>query len=1074
MSKLLACQGGQGRIHVVFVDSDGECWHIEVGSNHQGWQRLPRLTIDAGGSARHFALYGSTSEAAMVEASSDCGCVQSTFIDNRWTGWRESAERPRGSAAASAISSKEVTVSTEGTARYRPDEAHAWRDLGGCIVGGHDHLALVERGSEQSVLVAVWCGRVVTTRRLDADSLWDLVDAVPTTTPVYSLLRTRDLASLTVYAQSLRERVTTEGVREWVGDSTDSRLIVDLPPQHIAETVLTESSPDTSARIAGPTTLHFVVPAGKAIALTVDGVLAAMNDCRLDVAAGTTTTLELPWTMRLGLHKNARCHHRPEPLTTSDGVTPMWHTRILGPGPSGYSPVFPIASLTVDSQFAGGTPLRDKVPKIVQQALANPTTPVDVDRLILSSAGAWFSGSVKYPQIEWTHRTVMGRDYYVRLLEQGVLFPFGHRASVVGIAERRFDSTERVAALRERFALVITEASRPYGSEARHEREFPFQQVDIEPLEVLDLDKPPLGQHAYWLTRGLTAVSFRIRAKSVDQFVPMTLPLIFSDEDPSLSASTLSAMYRRGPDRPIAGSRSTVGGPPRTDINQFIPLAVRKVGSKVEAVALTEQFVQSLTFEANAISGGTGFHPRLAELEVQLPAVKQLLGQQLVIRATLSPNLTQLSPTDLPDELLRFDPQPLSFGSAQTSAVAAPNMRIDRIFRTLGPTVGDLPTEPRKLFDSSARLLGIVPLTDIIGNVTGRPSITWSQAPNPTATLTWTEKPTKRSGPFEPIASPIDACTLKLSVRTDRAGDRLITTTDGSLTNFKIGIPGPDDFLVKLVFSSLTFHAETGQLPTTSFKITSAQLGKELNFVQQLSSYLPRVGDSAPALQVSATQIQVRYAISVPTPIGMGLFTLQNLLVQAGVTLSLSNQPVVVDFAFGTRAHPFLVTVMGCGGGGYLELGVRAGGADSGLDRFVGGIEFGASVAVNFGVAAGEVHVFGGVVFTKQGANIEIAGYLRLGGSVQVLGLISVSIELTVSLTFHSPNILRGAARLVITVDLTFWSESVEIECEYTFVGSDHSLAGSVPSKAPQHTVEEAWGPDSASFPWQSYCQAFA
>jgi hypothetical protein len=72
---------------------------------------------------------------------------------------------------------------------------------------------------------------------------------------------------------------------------------------------------------------------------------------------------------------------------------------------------------------------------------------------------------------------------------------------------------------------------------------------------------------------------------------------------------------------------------------------------------------------------------------------------------------------------------------------------------------------------------------------------------------------------------------------------------------------------------------------------------------------------------------------------------------------------------------------------------------------------------------------------------------------------------------------LRGAAKLVIAVDLTFWSTSVELECEKTFVGSSQALAAQdpfVPAATVELSVEQALGPDGSSFPWQTYCLAFA
>ena len=71
----------------------------------------------------------------------------------------------------------------------------------------------------------------------------------------------------------------------------------------------------------------------------------------------------------------------------------------------------------------------------------------------------------------------MARDFYVRVLESGVLFPFGHRAAYVETVERQFSSDGApLAALRANRSLVITEPEREYDI---HERQFPFQGVRL-------------------------------------------------------------------------------------------------------------------------------------------------------------------------------------------------------------------------------------------------------------------------------------------------------------------------------------------------------------------------------------------------------------------------------------------------------------------------------------------------------------------------------------------------------------------------------------------------------------------
>lgn len=887
----------------------------------------------------------------------------------------------------------------------------------------------------------------------------------------YSVLRPSDLVSLTIRSTGLQERTSTAGIREWVATG-EGRLIVDLQPQHVAESVVGSSS--VQGRPAGATSLHFIVPPGHVIPLTVEGVLAAANKLKLAGTPreqGKASTLELPWRLLLAVEDKARCRHRHRPATSDDGVTALWHTRILAPCSPAYSAVFPFASLPLETPFADSTPLGEGVKKIAARGCDHPGTPVSVDSLVLSACGAWFSGSVTYPDLEWTHRIVMGRDVYVRLLQRGVLFPFGNEASTVEVTERKFDPVTGVAGLHRTLTLVVTRPVLDYGIEKRHEREFPFHRVAIEPVLVTPLDRPAAGARAHWLRRDGRPVMFTVHASSAGDVVPLHLPLVFAEK--GTDVGDLNTLYAGGPREDLEAAP----GPPTAVVDRAVPLVVRRRADQVvEAVERTEQHVRSLTLAATRIGSGTAFHPRIAGLEVTLPAVQQLLGQHRTIRATLAREVADAAGSVRPPDFLLELPEkvPVNFAAARAAVAAAPSMAVDRIHRELGPTVANLPTDPAKLFDRGAKLLGVVPLVDIIGEVTGRPTITWSRTPTPRATLHWTESLAHEKGPFQPLAD----CRVTLDVLTELVDGRPRSTIDGTVTNFAIGIPCPKEnkYLVKLGFTALKFHAEPGKLPETTLVISSARLGQQLKFVQQLSRYLPGIGGKAPTVEVGSREVRVRYALAVSPPPQLGVFVLQNLLLQAGITLSLGDDPVTVDFSFGTRDRPFLVTVMGFGGGGYLELGVRAGGDDSGLERFVGGIEFGAAVAMDFGVARGEVHVFGGVVFTKRGSTIEIAGYLRIGGSVRVLGLVSVSVELTISLTFVEPNILRGKARLVIAVDLTFWSTSVEITCEKTFTGSDQAVAPrerAALTAANPSSVQHAWGPVGSSFPWQTYCKAF-
>ena len=74
------------------------------------------------------------------------------------------------------------------------------------------------------------------------------------------------------------------------------------------------------------------------------------------------------------------------------------------------------------------------------------------------------------------------------------------------------------------------------------------------------------------------------------------------------------------------------------------------------------------------------------------------------------------------------------------------------------------------------------------------------------------------------------------------------------------------------------------------------------------------------------------------------------------------------------------------------------------MQKLEAAFEFGAAIAIDFGVASGGVHVMAGIYFKMEPGKASLTGYFRLGGYVDVLGLISASIELYMDLTYD----LRG------------------------------------------------------------------
>jgi hypothetical protein len=204
-------------------------------------------------------------------------------------------------------------------------------------------------------------------------------------------------------------------------------------------------------------------------------------------------------------------------------------------------------------------------------------------------------------------------------------------------------------------------------------------------------------------------------------------------------------------------------------------------------------------------------------------------------------------------------------------------------------------------------------------------------------------------------------------------------------------------------------------------------------------------------------------------------FVLRGVVFSAGITVPLDGRAPSVSLGFGRREEPFALTVLMFGGGGYVEVDLN----HLGLQRLEAALEFGALVELDFVVARAEVHALGGVRYVlAPDRSVSLSGYLRIGGCLDILGLISVSIELCVNLSYRSDTkALVGRAKLVIDIDLTLWSQSVELD------SGEWVLTGGRASDVPTAREDVLFGrfvadvdvPDAQALArWKTYRAAFA
>ena len=155
----------------------------------------------------------------------------------------------------------------------------------------------------------------------------------------------------------------------------------------------------------------------------------------------------------------------------------------------------------------------------------------------------------------------------------------------------------------------------------------------------------------------------------------------------------------------------------------------------------------------------------------------------------------------------------------------------------------------------------------------------------------------------------------------------------------------------------------------------------------------------------------------------------------ADIQVPFLGSAVTVGFNFCTRERPFTLAVIFIGGGGWFLIRL----SPDGLDVLELGLEAGAVLAVDFGVASGSISAMLGIYMRLEGDAGSLTGYFRLRGEVDVLGLISASIELYLELLYEfdtgkmiGPRQADRQSRGAVV-----FSASVTITAERQFAGSE-------------------------------------
>ena len=292
-----------------------------------------------------------------------------------------------------------------------------------------------------------------------------------------------------------------------------------------------------------------------------------------------------------------------------------------------------------------------------------------------------------------------------------------------------------------------------------------------------------------------------------------------------------------------------------------------------------------------------------------------------------------------------------------------------------------------------------------------------------------------------------------------------------SISPFDLQLIAPAKFL-KLRFKVLEFSIAPGKKPDVNVEFVDPDgivFDGPLSFVNELKKIIPFDGFSDPPyLDVAPEGIKAGFDLAIPD-LAVGVFALTNISLGASFIVPFIDESIEARFNFCTRENPFRLSVSLFAGGGFFAVTITP----QDLRILEAAFEFGAAIEVNLGVASGGVSVMAGIYFkleTVSGqTDATLTGYFRLRGEVDVLGLISCSIELYLELSYETKTGKAvGRATITIEVEVCFFSFSVSVSAEKKFAGS----AGD-PSFVQVMGVSPAALPGAVR-PWNVYCHTFA
>ena len=531
-------------------------------------------------------------------------------------------------------------------------------------------------------------------------------------------------------------------------------------------------------------------------------------------------------------------------------------------------------------------------------------------------------------------------------------------------------------------------------------------------------------------------------------------------------------------------------------------------------------------------------------LEARLPALRGAIADSENV-AWYVPSDASASPAELylvagasPDGQQKLVRAGFGGQTDKSGGIAAPSVTVVGVSRPYGPVGGAQSQaaafgfdsaavaasetfDPCEFFDSDATILGCIRLCDIVraapfgtaavpaivseflrladGPSRLRRSLRWNTSqlkdwPDSGDPIFRTQQGSPESRQLVP--NPDEPTTLFISGATsiDFGSGAVSGTMRATLQNFAAQLAFSGEGVV-LKCRSFTFTVDAAGRTSFNVDIADVELiGTMMSFVRALQRYLGQLlGNSGIRIEINSAGVSIILPSFTLPQLSLGVFSLQNLVIQSSARLSFRSEPLLFIFLFSEPGKPFLLTIGVFGGGGSVALqtdGRR-------VVLFRASFAFGASVSLDLGIASGRASILGGLTYTSalthtpeglETTQISYDFWVHAHGSVTALGFITVSVDFHLSLTIYqgNPSYSEGVVDVTYSVKIGFFEKSFTLTFRRRFTGSGtQRMQIAARMAAGMKSIEQAHDANGIPRPlrvtdmmtpsaWREYYEAFA